>query len=454
MATYHTTLLPGAPADDARRRLGANSLGQLAFCSRACRVIDPLAQRLASLRPQPYSSPLVAGFVELGEAAGWVHVIESGQPSTSLDVILACANGSGRPIPAEAAGYLALRLAQAAAALPTPHLRLSVRNVLVQPGGEPYVLGAGWARLLPAEPEDVPFAAPFDDARADAFAVAELIHTLVGADRWIELPSSVRGLLERAGAGPKRAWALTSQELATGLEKATAAGVVARGPALVSAYLASLGLPPQIPIQPDSPALQLTPLAQSEDAAPAVASLAGLGLDGRLDRPEAAPRPVPVAPTSHLAPPSATDSSGLELDPQALAHAFQPQAEAPIPMAANQPVLGPRKKQGKGAVVLVLALLFLGGGAAAWFYLDSQDLLPAVMGGRGQTQLVQITSEPPGATVSIGNEVLGETPYFGENAYPKGDWVVRVELAGYQAQTLTLKGGAPLKAKVQLQRKR
>jgi hypothetical protein len=60
----------------------------------------------------------------------------------------------------------------------------------------------------------------------------------------------------------------------------------------------------------------------------------------------------------------------------------------------------------------------------------------------GSAAAFTVQSEPPGATVFIGDEALGTTPYLGTNDFARDQPVtVRVELKGYAAWTATMTGG-------------
>jgi len=55
--------------------------------------------------------------------------------------------------------------------------------------------------------------------------------------------------------------------------------------------------------------------------------------------------------------------------------------------------------------------------------------------------LLQIDSQPPGATIRIGEQALGETPMFIENIYPEREIEVSLSLKGYQPWTGKFSGG-------------
>jgi len=69
------------------------------------------------------------------------------------------------------------------------------------------------------------------------------------------------------------------------------------------------------------------------------------------------------------------------------------------------------------------------------------------------TALLRIESEPPGAKIEIGSQVLGETPLFVENIYPKSEIEVRLSLKGYRPWTGKFAGGQTAELKARLHRR-
>ena len=67
--------------------------------------------------------------------------------------------------------------------------------------------------------------------------------------------------------------------------------------------------------------------------------------------------------------------------------------------------------------------------------------------------ILSIESEPSGAKIQIGSQVLGETPLFIENAYPKTQIEVRLSLKGYQPWTGKFAGGEAAELKATLRRR-
>ncbi len=58
--------------------------------------------------------------------------------------------------------------------------------------------------------------------------------------------------------------------------------------------------------------------------------------------------------------------------------------------------------------------------------------------------VVRFESEPSGARVVVGPQVLGETPLVIDNDFPDGPIPVRFEKPGYRAWTGTFEGGKPV----------
>ena len=67
--------------------------------------------------------------------------------------------------------------------------------------------------------------------------------------------------------------------------------------------------------------------------------------------------------------------------------------------------------------------------------------------------ILSIESEPSGAKIQIGSQVLGETPLFIENAYPKTQIEVRLSLKGYQPWSGKFAGGEAAELKATLRRR-
>jgi serine/threonine-protein kinase len=100
-----------------------------------------------------------------------------------------------------------------------------------------------------------------------------------------------------------------------------------------------------------------------------------------------------------------------------------------------------------GAVLLVTGLLVSGPARRGGPPLDTvrvdtvreSDLVDQLLGGGPKAPAI-ITSEPPGATVKIGGQKVGVTPWAGDNVWT-GDTPVVIELPGYRPWKGTLRGG-------------
>lgn len=443
MGTYQTTEIPGVRAG--RRLFGLNSAGQAAFLSRLLPQSEPLARELPGrLRPTaPPDSPWLATLVELGAANGWLHVVEKALVALPIEVVLAAARAANEPLAPELCAWFAARVSEAAASLGEyGHLRLSLENVLVRPVGEPYLLGASWARLLPAAPgEPVPeWLAPGRERQADAFAAAELARQLAtlgapaGPEDWGVLPTSLKAIFSRAAGGGLSSAALTSE-----IDSALRSWDRHPGAAGVAAWLQRLALPTPAAIGADGPRLVLEP-AGAEPEEQAWSQLGpALGIDGRVERPE---RPLQLEPLAASVEPAAPSPEGseLEFDERAFAHAFGPApAQDGGPRRAR-----PRLGRWVGAA-LVLALA-AAGSAGAWNYrgelarwLESHLPRERPRGDWG-TAMLRIDSSPSGAEIRLGDELLGQTPYVGDNDLPPGEYRVRLLKQGFREASISFEG--------------
>jgi len=64
-----------------------------------------------------------------------------------------------------------------------------------------------------------------------------------------------------------------------------------------------------------------------------------------------------------------------------------------------------------------------------------------------------VLSQPTGATVLIGGEVMGTTPWAGDNVWPKGRLRVEVRKAGYRTWETTVEGGVEQTVEATLRRR-
>ncbi|MGC4115460.1 MAG: PEGA domain-containing protein [Myxococcales bacterium] len=451
MGTYRTTRITGTR--EGARLFGVNSLGQAAFLTFVCPPSHPSRNILEHFHVRtPFALAEVAGLVEIAEDDRGVYVVEVAQPSLPLSVVVDRAQASHRPCPPDLAAWMALRVCQISAALPLPHLRLSVRNVFVRPDGEPYVLGAMWARQLPALPEDAPFVPPqpLEDAKLDAFAAAAIARALTGGIEGFPLP--IKAALEAASGGPGWAWMLPSREAAAHIEKALGEPAVSTARKRMATWLQSLGLPAQAPVDDGCPTLRLLPvhrLNTGEDSGPLPGGPA-MSMDGRLDGQvgrsvapdpvvDVAPAAVPVAPAEPE--PLELDERALRYDPKlipkggpaieagSMAHKVQAELEDVARRRQTRRVFG----------VLGVLLLLAAVGVAAGYLRAPSELATFVGSSKETTALLRVESTPSGASVTIAGTPVGETPFVCLNEYEGS--TVRVELPGYEPVTQTIGEG-------------
>ncbi|HEY3446943.1 MAG TPA: PEGA domain-containing protein [Myxococcales bacterium] len=446
MGTYRTTRIPGSRDGESKRLLGVNSLGQAAYLTRACPPGHPSRGVLERFVKTAVDLREVAGLVEIAEDESGVYVVEVAEPSLPLQVVVERAQALGKPAPPDLAAWMALRVCQVSSALRLPHLRLSLRNVFVRPDGEPYLLGALWARQLPPEPDDAPFVPPqpLEDAKIDAFAAAAIARALAGG---IEgFPPPLKSALEAASGGPGWAWMLPSKEAAAAIEKALGPEAVRSAPARMAAWLRTLELPAPAPFDAGGPTLRLMPvnrLNTSEELA--LPGGPAMSMDGRVDGPVGrSARPLTVDAVPHTRIDVSRESEKIELDEVALAHANAPQQALAGSMVHKvQAELNEARSRRtlRRAMGVVAVLLLLGVGAAGFWYLRSNpSQLAGLVGGKEVTALLRVESTPPGATVSIAGQALGETPFVCLNEYEGS--TLRVELAGHEPAIQTLGAGS------------
>jgi serine/threonine protein kinase len=173
----------------------------------------------------------------------------------------------------------------------------------------------------------------------------------------------------------------------------------------------------------------------------------------------AAPRkvsPAPAAPVGTVRPLAEVQKVELarepgankrrsKADPVGPDHRF-----VPIDGGLRRPGAGPARLFKWGALALLVA-------AGATKGPELFSLLPkrlqAVAQRSHRTPILSIESEPSGAKIQIGSQVLGQTPLFIENLYPRTEIEVRLSLKGYQPWTGRFSGGEAAELRATLRRR-
>jgi hypothetical protein len=168
-----------------------------------------------------------------------------------------------------------------------------------------------------------------------------------------------------------------------------------------------------------------------------------LDADGKLvKRPGAADEGDAAAPTEAGAPPP-TDDAPIELAERTAKHVD------PTPEAYRDEPKPPRRAP-KVALVLGVLVLALLAGALLLASQDDRGQWRSPLDALQGHHTVLITSEPDGATVRLGTQVLGKTPWAGDNIF--GDGEVVVELKGYQPWKGRLRAGEDVVLRATLKR--
>lgn len=84
---------------------------------------------------------------------------------------------------------------------------------------------------------------------------------------------------------------------------------------------------------------------------------------------------------------------------------------------------------------------------------QSFDVVKQGLEGMSRSPLVIIESSPDGAEIWMEDEWLGNTPFAGDNRYPKGTHRLRLKLKGYQDAMLEIQGGESSRLSVELRRR-
>jgi serine/threonine protein kinase len=140
------------------------------------------------------------------------------------------------------------------------------------------------------------------------------------------------------------------------------------------------------------------------------------------------------------------------------------QFDAEAPMAGIDVVraaarIQPRGGIGKWAVLLLLVVAVVGAGAVLYvprFNQQAQDNLPKALAAKVpqiRTRVLNIQSEPSGASVSVNGSQVGVTPFIAENLYPATELEVTVTMRGYRTWKGKIRGGEDIELSANLQKK-
>jgi serine/threonine-protein kinase len=208
---------------------------------------------------------------------------------------------------------------------------------------------------------------------------------------------------------------------------------------------------------------------------------AQLDISGQLSQPERPPTERAAgAPPANLADPGRLEQSAAAASPTKLAGANFADADGPA-QAADAPLeLHPKKptrateeadiawaiqkseRSGPGWFKWIAFAVLIASGAAGILkgkeiYSKGFEIYSLFSRRVGlpplrppPTALLRIESEPSGAKIEIGSQVLGETPLFVENIYPKSEIEVKLSLKGYRPWTGKFAGGQTAELKARL----
>ncbi len=172
-------------------------------------------------------------------------------------------------------------------------------------------------------------------------------------------------------------------------------------------------------------------------AAPALAPSHGGAREELFDRP---PRGMTSIADEESAPPGAgTQAVGV-------AEALELELARPVHVEAAPEPEGPPPEKRRSRVPLVGVLLVVAALAAAFGVMRQRSTLKVAV-----PDLV-VTSEPSGATLRIGEETVGPTPWAGSNAWV-GTVPWELSAPGYQKKKGTFRGGQAVRLDVTLQKK-
>lgn len=450
MATYLT--IPFPDEEPTTRLLGTTPRGHRAVLTCLGPADSALLEELREATAPVPRSPFLATLLELGTRGGQLWAVERAAGVHTLDLVLKRTAATGQPLHDALCARIAFRILEATSALGRPHGRLTPRNVLLLQNGEIQILGAQYAHRLEPRAGELAYQdsrEEADPAEADLFGALQIARALA---------------LRRAPRPGERGPAPLEALLPASLDSQPSPEVARTSATELAAFLASLGLPATDPTRApmELSTVSIVPeeageageLLQPEEDPEADQFQPGpaMDADGRI---ELSSLPKPAWPASRPRP--AMAAASLELDPAAVEHAFGPSREPSPELPA--PETSPRRARSLGrALALALASAAAAGaiGVGAFAMRDRLpswlQLPPAHPGAYGKAML-RIESEPSGATVRVGDEELGVTPYLADNDYPEGNNAVTVELRGYQPYRGSFPGGRDFTVRASLKRR-
>jgi hypothetical protein len=443
VATYLT--IPFPDEEPTVRLLGTTPRGQRAVLTCLGPADSALLEELREATAPVPRSPLLATLLELGTRGGQLWAVERAAGVHTLDLVLKRTAATGQPLHDALCARVAFRILEATSALGRPHGRLTPRNVLLLQNGEIQILGAQYAHRLEPRAGELAYQDSREEADpADLFGASQIARALA---------------LRRAPRPGEKGPAPLEALLPTSLDAQPSPEVARTSATELAAFMASLGLPATDPtrapmelstvcIAPEEtgelPQPEEDPEADQFQPGPA------MDADGRI---ELSSLPKPAWPASRPRP--AMAAAALELDPAAVEHAFGPSREPSPELPA--PEASPRGARSLGRALALASAAAAGAiGVGAFAMRDRLpswlQLPPAHPGAYGKAML-RIESEPPGATVKVGEEELGVTPYLADNDYPEGNNAVTVELRGYQPYRGSFPGGRDVTVRASLKRR-
>lgn len=190
-------------------------------------------------------------------------------------------------------------------------------------------------------------------------------------------------------------------------------------------------------------------MSEPDDELPGEPGLA-LRADGNLTGEHQVPKdshpPPPKTPPPRIEPLSSTQKFRDQPRLEALTTGDLELVKRPVSSGTyEEPVYRapapPKGRSRKGPVLIIVALLVLAVGAllAAYRFPALGHALPVTLPAPSRHQLV-VLSDPEGAKVKVGETVVGETPWAGDNVWT-GKTELTLSLPGYAPWKTTINGG-------------